>query len=197
MHLGLFLTILVSINMKPKKNNQAGFTPHLKTEFKNAKGSRSLSAGFTLVEMLFYIVFITIILGATFGIVQNLLSNAEALKTGISVEEEGNFILKKLSWVINDVGTVNYPALNSTGAFLSVNKNDLSPGSSPVVVDSAGGIMRIERGGNGPKQLSNDRFVVSNLSFERTWDGSNPESELISISFELNSRSFELTRKIR
>ncbi len=194
---GLFSMILANTSMKLKKNNQTGFIPHLKTEFKNAKGSQSLSAGFTLVEMLFYIVFITVILGATFGIVQNLLSNSEALKTGISLEEEGNFILKKLSWVINDAETVNYPVLNSTEEFLSVDKNDLSPSQNPVVIDSDSGIMRIERGGNGPKQLSNDRFVVSSLSFERTWDGSNPESDLIRMSFDLNGRLFKLTRKLR
>ena len=184
MHSGLFLTILVNTNMKSKKNNQA-----LRLS--------SRQAGFTLVEMLFYIVFITIILGATFGIVQNLLRNNEVLKTGISVEEEGNFVLKKISWVINDADPVNYPALNSASPFLSVYKNDLSPSDNPVVIDSDAGIIRISRGGNVAKQLSNDRFVVSSLSFERTWDGSNSESDLLKVSFTLNGRLFQLTRKIR
>lgn len=153
-------------------------------------------AGFTLIEMLFYILFIIFIIGSTLGIVYQLLRNSENLKTGISVEEEGNFILKKISWVLNDTGAINSPALNSTATTLSVDKNDFGSGN-PVVVSLDSGLIRIARDSGLPKQLSNDRFVVSGLSFERTWDGSNPETGLLKTSFYIGTRRFELTRKIR
>ncbi len=160
------------------------------------KPKRKNQTGFTLIEMLFYLFFITFIMGSTLGIVHQLLRNSEVLKTGISLEEEGNFILKKLSWVINDSNLVNSPAVNSTGAFLSVDKNDFGP-DNPVVVDLAGGVIRIARGAGPAKQLNNDRFVISSLTFERGWDGLNPETDLLKASFEINGRVFQLTRKIR
>lgn len=152
--------------------------------------------GFTLIEMLFYLLFITFIIGSTLGIVYQLLRNSENLKTGISTEEEGNFILKKISWVLNDASAINSPALNFTATSLSVDKNDFGSGN-PVVVSLDSGLIRIARGSGLPKQLSNDRFTITNLSFQRTWDGSNPETDLIKASFYIGTRMFELTRKIR
>lgn len=137
--------------------------------------------GFTLIEMLFYVLFILFIMGSTFGIIRQLLMNSESLKTGVSVEEEGNFILKKISWVINDSNIVT-PAAGSTGSYLYVSKN----GGGNVIIDESGGIITI----NG-KQLSNDRFVVKNLIFNRQG------TDLLKSSFSIGSRSFELTRQLR
>jgi hypothetical protein len=158
-------------------------------------------AGFTMIEMLFYMVFVVFIMGSTFGIVSQLLRNSESLKTGISTEEEGNFVLKKISWVLNDASAVNSPAQNSTSASLSVNKNNTNPVDptiiNPIVVSLDSGKIMLGRGGNPLKQLSNDRFTVQNLSFVRTWDGVNSGTDSIKVSFQINGREFQLIRQIK
>lgn len=154
---------------------------------------KSKQSGFTLIEMVFYLLFIAFVIGGALGIIHHLLRNNESLKSGISIEEEGNFVLKKISWVLNDTSAINSPAsLNSTAGTLSVNKNGFT---NPVVVSLNSGVIRVARGGNSPKQLSNDRFTVTNLTFQRTWDGAG--TEYIKTKFFINGREFTLIRNIR
>jgi len=159
-------------------------------------------AGFTLIEMIFYLFFITLITGSTLGIIYQLLRNSENLKSGINIEEEGNFILKKISWVLNDSSAVNSPVINlaapfnSASVLLSVEKNNLGT-ENPVKIYLVNNVLKIVRGTNPEKQLNNNRFIVSSLSFDRSWDGSNPKTDLIKAIFYLNDRKFKLTRRIQ
>lgn len=116
------------------------------------------------------------------GIVHQLLKNSEYLKTGINAEEEGNFILKKISWVLND-SVINAPSAGSSGDYLSATKNG---GGGTIVIDETGGIITVSG-----KQLSNDRFAITDLTFERQG------TDLIKSSFSIGSRSFEITRQIK
>lgn len=183
-------------NYKLRIDSQSGFTPHLRTDFiKTTEGSRSLSAGFTLIEMIFYMFFITLIIGGSLGIVYQLLKNSDSLKSGIAVEEEANFILKKIIWTLNDISIINSPAVNGTSASLSVDKNAFA--DNPVVIDLDSGDIRIKRGFNPALALNTGRFDVSDLNFELVREGSNPDTDLIKASFILDGKLFKLTWHIR
>lgn len=164
---------------------------------KNSQSFRHVSgqAGFTLIEMIFYILFITLIIGGSLGIVYQLLSNSESLRSGIAVEEEANFILKKLIWVLNDTTAVNSPAVNGTSTSLSVNKNSFP--DNPVVIDLDGGDIRIKKGSNAALALNGYRFTASDLNFELIREGSDPDTDLINVSFLLNNKQFKMVWHMR
>ena len=157
---------------------------------------KSAQSGFTLIEMLFYALFITVIIGGSLGIIHQLLKNSDSLKSGIAIEEEANFILRKIIWVLNDVETVNSPAINTESNLLSVNKNDFA-GGNPVIVVLAGKDITIKRGSGPALPLNGERFTVSSLSFELFRENSDPKTDLLKASFLLNGKPFKLTWHIR
>ncbi|MDP3697533.1 MAG: hypothetical protein Q8R55_05980 [Candidatus Taylorbacteria bacterium] len=152
--------------------------------------------GFTLIEMIFYMLFITLIIGGSFGIIYQLLRNSDSLKSGIAIEEEANFILKKIIWTLNDINTVNSPAVNGTAVFLSVDKNDFAA-NNPVVIDMDSGDIRLKRGLNPALALNTDRFEVTDLNFELVREGSDPDTDLLKVSLILDGKAFKLTWHIR
>lgn len=152
-------------------------------------------AGFTMIEMIFYVLFITLIIGGSLGIIYQLLRNSENLGAGIALEEEANFILKKIIWVLNDNSAINSPAVNGTSVSLSVDKNSFA--NNPVIVDMDSGNIRLKRGSNPVQVLNAGRFEVSNLNFELIREGSDPDTDLLKVSFLLEGKEFELTWHVR
>lgn len=126
-------------------------------------------------------------------IAQQLLRNNSALKTGVSIEEEANFILKKISWAVNDVDNIILPLPNTENQVLSVNKNSFTP--NPVKIGLNNNRITIERGSSPEKFLSNERFNITDLNFSLSEDVTG--TYLLNASFLINGREFKLTRKIR
>lgn len=151
----------------------------------------SSESGFTLIEMLMYILFITFFLGSSLGIAYNILSSSQDNRAKIAVEEEGNFLLKKISWVVNDADTISVAS-----NILTVNKFDPPSGGNPIVVSSSGGFLNIQRGGNPVRPLNDDLFVVSSLSFSLISTGS-INTDVFRASFYVNNKEFSLTRYVR
>lgn len=179
------------------QDTNSGFIPPLKGEYlrKIANGNLSSAAGFTLIEMIFYMFFITLIIGGSLGIVHQLLRNSDSLKSGIAVEEEANFILKKIVWALNDTSSINSPVVNGTSASLSVNKNSFA--DNPVVIDIDENDIRIKRGTNTAIFLNTARFAVSGLNFELVRENSDPDTDLLRVSFKLEGKEFKLTWHVR
>jgi len=156
----------------------------------------SRQSGFSLIEVLIYILLITFILGSIVLIAFHLLQNSDNLRQGIRVEEEANFILQKISWALNDSYQIDIPALNSEANNLVLYKNNFGS-DNPIRMDLISGAVVLTRGGNTAKQINNDRFEVTNLIFNRMWDGFNTDTDIIRASFEIDGRLFQITRKIR
>lgn len=153
-------------------------------------------SGFTLIEILFYMLFIVVVLGGSIAIVYEILRNNYIVREGIALEEEGNFILRKVWWTLNDVQTINHPTPNTPASYLSVDKYGFA--ENPIVIDLDSRAVRIKNGNQSPVVLSADRFVISSLSFEFIRKGTPPtQTDLIRLSFFINGKPFKLTRYIR
>ena len=152
----------------------------------------SSAKGFTLIEVLIYILFLTLFMGGSIGIAYNILKNSQDNRNKIAIEEEGNFLLKKISWVLNDVDTITYPAPNTSNTKLEVAKFGVIP---HFTLDSSGGVMRLDRG-PGPVSLNDSLFVVSTLSFELVSTGS-INTDVLKASFYINNKKFNITKYIR
>jgi len=152
---------------------------------------KSSQSGFTLIEVLIYVLFLTLFLGGSIGIAYNILKNSQDNRTKIAIEEEGNFLLKKISWVVNDTDTITVPSSDT----LLVNKFE-TLSDNPVVVNLSGGVVNIKRGSNPAKPLNDSLFVVSNLNFELINTGP-ISTDILKASFYINGKKFSLTRYVR
>lgn len=143
--------------------------------------------GFTLIEALMYMALFGIIIG---GAVTAAYSIAEASTRSVTrslVQEEGNFLVAKIGWVLSGARAVDDPAVGNTGPSLSVTKWDTAI-AHPIVVQLVGTDMTISRGTNPASILNNDNVQVSALSFSHAFGGgTDPES--VDASFTVSART--------
>lgn len=78
--------------------------------------------GFTLIEIIIYIGLFSIMIGGLFVSVFQIIQNLGGVEEKITVEEEMNFVVKKIDWALNEMTAVNFP-LSGTASSLDVDRN--------------------------------------------------------------------------
>ena len=147
------------------------------------------SRGFTLIETLIYASLISVIIGFSLAVTYQIIDSSEKLNKKILIEEEANFLLRKIEWALTGLETINSPLSGATGSILSVNKINFS--SNPLVFDLNLNNLRMKRGLAAPVILNNENLVVSNLIFEHlAMDGNKPAG--VKTNFKINERAYEI-----
>ncbi len=86
--------------------------------------------GFTIIELIIYIALFSILMTGAFTSAFHLLDGAGRLNEKTVTTVEGNFVLKKLSWLLSSIDPAALPPLSVGGSgcsqTLAVNKTDLS-----------------------------------------------------------------------
>lgn len=162
---------------------------------------RSGHEGFTLIETLVYLaLYALIMVGAMTALYSIFASSARNAEIAM-VEEEGNFLVGKIEWVLSNAETIQLPA--NEGAELDLTRED----GSQVALWRTGSSLRIEINGAAPETLNNSNTRISDLSFIHTLptsDGIDPER--IEASFTLHAttsdgfaldRDFKTTHYVR
>ena len=150
--------------------------------------------GFTLIETIIYIALLTLFIGSGVTTAFYLTDSAEKGKADINASADAEFLLQKISWVLNDVQSITTPTSGATAATLSVNKT--GSGTNPFVVDLASGRARLARGSATPVELTGDRVTIANLSFIHI-AAVVPKPAGIQVSFMVNNKSFSMTKYLR
>jgi type II secretory pathway pseudopilin PulG len=141
---------------------------------------RIMKRGFTLIETLIYLALYTIIIGGALAAVYSMLESDARNETAAMVEEEGDFLIGKIDWVLSDTASVQSPI--SSGKELSITLAD----GSAVVFRSIAPALSIQAGSAQEQILNNTDVSVIGLTFIHslsTSDGLDPES--VSASFTL------------
>ncbi len=120
--------------------------------------------GFTLIETIIYSVLIAVIIGYSIGGVYSLIQDSQRLNARAIIDEEANFLLKKIDWALSSVDLVLLPVAGTIGSSLSLNR--FSFPLNPIVFDLNSGNLRMSYSLSQPVILNNDRVVVTNLSFQ-------------------------------
>lgn len=76
--------------------------------------------GFTLIEVLVYLTLFAIIIGGAVVTAYQIIEGSESLQARVIIEEEGNFLLGKITSALSGVQTIN----SATGGTLTVTKFD-------------------------------------------------------------------------
>jgi len=121
--------------------------------------------GFTLIETIIYIALFSVLIGGGLVTVYELIDGSGKLSAKNTVQEEGNFVLRKLNWALTGVSGITSPSsgtpLSNT---LSVNKYD----GNRINVELNGTKIEIEESDNGNTftPITTDNIKVSSLEFE-------------------------------
>jgi prepilin-type N-terminal cleavage/methylation domain-containing protein len=143
--------------------------------------------GFTLIEVIIYIAIFGILFGGAVMASYNLFESNERNVTKSMLEDEGEFLLGKISWVTTGISSISSPAVNTTSNSLTVTKWDTSI-KNPVVVTQVGNAMTIRRGTGPEIILNNSNTNISGLLFTHTYDSGNGQKpESITVNFTLSA----------
>lgn len=146
--------------------------------------------GFTLIEALIYITLISIMIVVSISALNTLIDNSAGLNDRVTIEDEANFLLKKIEWALSSLESITLPAEGGSGSSLIINRYNFA--SNPVAFDLNSGNLRMAVGGGAPVILNSDLVVVEDLSFENLAPaGKKPPG--ITASFSINDKIFSIT----
>ena len=141
-------------------------------------------AGFTLIETLVYLALFSFLMTGIIVVVYSIFESTDRNQTKIMVQEEGNFLVAKISWALSAVKGFNVNGSTE----LSVEKWDVSgTTTTTLVINLSGTDLVLSRAGNPPLPLNNSNVEISNLNFSRGV----ANQEYIRADFKVNARTLQ------
>lgn len=121
------------------------------------------SSGFTLIETLLYIGLLGIILGGFIETAYQIIESSNRIREKVYILEETNFMLRKMSFLLNGAVSIAKPDAGDSGPILKI-----EAGGSHITVsfDSAIKQVSIKRDISPVNVLNSDFFLIENLLFE-------------------------------
>lgn len=128
--------------------------------------------GLTLLETLMYAALVSFTIGFVLLAVYEMIGARYRALARVEIEEETNFLMRKITWLLGGVSAVNDPLANTTSTTLSVNKISFSP--NPVVLQATSSNATISYGGGAAVRLNSASVLVRKLVFQHLPGGGNP-----------------------
>ena len=141
------------------------------------------SKGFTLIEMLLYIVITVAVLYIGTLLFSTMISSRIKNQVTVEVEQQGAYIMNMITQTVRTAEAINFPSAGSEGDTLTV----LVPvgANNPTNFSVDNGAFQMREGGGTNVLLTNSRVEMSNLVFKNLTQGSG--REIIRIEFTLSS----------
>lgn len=121
--------------------------------------------GFTLLETIVYLALLTLMIVGTFGVVWQIFNYSGKLSDKGTLQEEANFILRKVDWALSSWPT------NSSGTSVSVSGgstltiSDSGTLGSPLIFALSGTDITLKRATATALPLNSGNVKVTALSF--------------------------------
>ena len=152
-------------------------------------------AGFTLIEVLIYIAFFTLLVGTLLGIAYQTIAAAGQINNKIVLQQEADFILRKIDWALSGAAAA---AAGPKPSDITITRF-----SAPVtVIFSQNGNYIYINSGMGEMGLNSANVAVSNLVFTKIQPPLRPAE--IQVSFGLANaadpsviQNFQLVKYLR
>jgi hypothetical protein len=151
---------------------------------------RQKKNAFTLIETLVYLALFSFLMTGIIVVVYSIFESSDRNQTKIMVQQEGDFLIAKISWAVSAVKGFNI----SSPTELSVEKYDtLGTGTTKMVISLSGADLHdiYLKYPDEPEpnefQLNNSNIEVSNLVFSRGYT----DPEYIKADFKLNAKTLQ------
>ncbi len=131
----------------------------LKTESYNLKAR----SGFTFIEILLYVVIVSVIFGAIVAFIDVALRSRVRHEVVGEVERGGNAAMSVIAQAIRNARSVTSPAASSTATSLTIVMPDAN--ISPTVFDLFDGAIRMSMRGLSTTTITSSRLTASSISF--------------------------------
>ncbi|MBI4160699.1 MAG: prepilin-type N-terminal cleavage/methylation domain-containing protein [Candidatus Yanofskybacteria bacterium] len=155
--------------------------------------------GFTLIEILVYSALFAFMMAGTLGAVYMIVQGADRTSNRVTVEDEANFLLRKLDWAISGItspSSIIIPSAGLTSGTLTVNKPGLPVSDNPLRFSLSGGDVLLSRGTGANLALDSQNVTAASLSFSHIpVAGSKPAA--LKVVFYLNDIKYETTKYLR
>jgi Tfp pilus assembly protein PilW len=138
--------------------------------------------GFTLLELVLYVSIASLVLMSTTGFFYLILQSQVKNQTVADVEQQGQSAMEVITQTIRNATGVNSPGIGASTSALSLANNDGA--KDPTVFDLANGALEIKEGTASPINLTSDKVVVSNISFQNL--SRSPANNSIRIRFTIS-----------
>ena len=148
-----------------------------------------MKKGFTLIEVIIYLALFGILIGGAVVASFSLFESSGRNSASVMLQEEGSFILAKISATLSGTQTITLPDENQSGSTLSVVKWDAGAGN-PIVINVDGDNIVLSHLSNPGVPLNNSNVSITNLNFTHTknlGEGTKPES--VTSSFTASART--------
>ncbi len=140
------------------------------------------SDGFTLIETLIYIAFFALLVGSLLGVTFQTIASADQVQKKIVIQQEGNFILKKIGWAMGSASDISVP----DPQHLTVTRY-----ASPVSITFANIGSNVQMDG---QNLNSQNVQITDFSFVRNTNGI---QIWLTAYFKISGQDFKLTKYIR
>lgn len=139
-------------------------------------------SGFTLVELVIYIVVISTSAVLLTYLSIDLVTGAQKARVNQEVQQNARFAMQRIVQELRHANTVNTGSstFGSSPGVLSLGVDTV--GNDPTVFDVASEVLQITQGANGPYPLTTDKVRVTNLVFDNR---STPKTSNIKVTLTI------------
>lgn len=141
--------------------------------------------GFTLVEMVIYVGAAIFVFGSITGLVFILISSKAKNQAVAEVEQQGTFVLNNISQTIRNAENINSPLQAASDSTLELDV--VEAGDDPTIYNLLDGAIQVTEGAASAVNLTSDRVIASNLTFQNLSRDGTPG--VIRINFTLSASS--------
>ena len=121
-------------------------------------------AGFTLIDTILYAAILSFTLGAVLLAVHGIIEGRYRALARIEVEEEANFLMRKIDWALTGVESIALPEPDTTSSILIVHKSNFD--DNPITIEASSTNALISYGGGAVTILNSESVLVSSLIFQ-------------------------------
>ncbi len=141
--------------------------------------------GFTLIEAIIYIALFSILIGGALVATYQLMQGADSLNSKKTLQEEGNFVLRKLDWALTGVKSFSIP--NSRQIIITKDTGDT------VEIKLLNNTIQMRENLGTFASTTTSNLIVNNLQFQSI--GTNPLGIIATTT--INGVDFVITKYIR
>ncbi|MEK7151153.1 MAG: prepilin-type N-terminal cleavage/methylation domain-containing protein [Patescibacteria group bacterium] len=149
--------------------------------------------GFSLIEVLIYSAIFSLMLVGVLGGVYMIIQGANQSNARLVADDEANFVLRKINWVLTGTNSINVPGAGLSGSTLSVNKAGII---LPIKVRLHLQNIELDSGTGTYVPLDTANVVAASLSFQHIPASGNKPPAVRAV-FYLNDIFYETIRYLR
>ena len=156
-----------------------------------------MNKGFTLIEVIIYIALFTILMGGAFVTAYQLIDGTNRIKVNTTIQEEGNFVMRKLDWIFSNLSTTTPPSIGgSLPCSQTITLYKINFSSNPIVLRLVSTTLEVSQGGGAYVPLTTVNVKATCLKFRNIPAiGGAPTG--ITSTTTINGIDFSVTKYIR